>query len=99
MGGPPTSAWPPASATPGGCSRDRDHHELLPPGEQLRHDPAHAQEAFEEGGEANGRALAHEHVGAVFGTVYDVSSIMILVMLVSAVRRRQHRSQVGAPAS
>jgi len=37
--------------------------------------------AFEEGGEANGRALAylaHEHLGAVFGTVYDVSSILIL---------------------
>jgi hypothetical protein len=36
---------------------------------------------FEEGGEANGRALAylaHEHLGAVFGTVYDVSSILIL---------------------
>jgi hypothetical protein len=37
--------------------------------------------AFEEGGEANGRALAylaHEHLGQVFGTVYDVSSILIL---------------------
>lgn len=36
---------------------------------------------FEDGGEANGRALAylaHEHLGAVFGTVYDVSSILIL---------------------
>jgi hypothetical protein len=36
---------------------------------------------FEEGGEANGRALAylaHEHLGQVFGTVYDVSSILIL---------------------
>lgn len=38
-------------------------------------------EAFEEGGEANGRALAylaHEDVGNAFGTVYDVSSILIL---------------------
>ena len=36
---------------------------------------------FEPGGAANGRALAylaHEHLGAVFGTVYDVSSILIL---------------------
>lgn len=38
-------------------------------------------EAFEEGGEANGRALAylaHEQLGNTFGTVYDVSSILIL---------------------
>jgi hypothetical protein len=36
---------------------------------------------FKAGGEANGRALAyvaHEHLGEVFGTVYDVSSILIL---------------------
>jgi hypothetical protein len=36
---------------------------------------------FEEGGEANGRALAylaHEHVGEGFGTVYDISSVLIL---------------------
>ncbi len=36
---------------------------------------------FEEGGEANGRALAylaHEHFGDGFGTVYDVSTILIL---------------------
>jgi hypothetical protein len=36
---------------------------------------------FEEGGAANGRALAflaHEHVGEGFGTVYDVSSVLIL---------------------
>ena len=36
---------------------------------------------FEEGGPANGRALAylaHEHFGEVFGTVYDLSSILIL---------------------
>ena len=37
--------------------------------------------AFEEGGPANGRALAylaHEKLGEGFGTVYDVSSILIL---------------------
>lgn len=36
---------------------------------------------FEPGGAANGRALAylaHEHVGEVFGTVYDISTILIL---------------------
>jgi hypothetical protein len=36
---------------------------------------------FEEGGQANGRALAylaHEHLGAGFGTAYDVSTILIL---------------------
>jgi hypothetical protein len=37
--------------------------------------------AFEEGGEANGRALAylaHQYFGNAFGTVYDVSTILIL---------------------
>jgi hypothetical protein len=37
--------------------------------------------AFEDGGEASGRALAylgHEMLGDAFGTVYDVSSILIL---------------------
>ena len=36
---------------------------------------------FQTGGEANGRALAylaHEHLGNGFGSVYDVSSILIL---------------------
>ena len=36
---------------------------------------------FESGGEANGRALAylaHESLGTAFGTVYDISSILIL---------------------
>ncbi|MGL4304585.1 MAG: amino acid transporter [Mycobacteriaceae bacterium] len=39
------------------------------------------QEKFESGGEANGRALAylaHENLGSVFGTVYDISTIAIL---------------------
>jgi hypothetical protein len=37
--------------------------------------------AFEPGGPANGRALAylaHEKLGEVFGTVYDISSVLIL---------------------
>jgi hypothetical protein len=36
---------------------------------------------FQSGGAANGRALAylaHERVGEVFGTVYDISSVLIL---------------------
>ncbi|WP_433271948.1 amino acid transporter [Actinosynnema sp. CS-041913] len=39
------------------------------------------EEAFRPGGEANGRALAylaHEHLGGVFGTAYDLSSVLIL---------------------
>ena len=38
-------------------------------------------EAFQEGGPANGRALAylaHEHLGNVFGTIYDLSTVAIL---------------------
>ncbi|SCG67574.1 APC family permease [Micromonospora inositola] len=36
---------------------------------------------FQPGGAANGRALAflaHEHLGEAFGTVYDISSVLIL---------------------
>ncbi|MES2094180.1 MAG: amino acid transporter [Actinomycetota bacterium] len=39
------------------------------------------QEAFQAGGPANGRALAylaHEYLGPIFGTVYDISTICIL---------------------
>jgi hypothetical protein len=38
-------------------------------------------DAFREGGEAYGRALAylaHEHLGPVFGTLYDLSTVAIL---------------------
>src|SRR5688572_19018607 len=38
-------------------------------------------EAFEQGGPAYGRALAylaHEHLGHVFGTIYDLSTVTIL---------------------
>jgi hypothetical protein len=38
-------------------------------------------EAFEDGGEANGRALAflaHNYIGEVFGSIYDISTICIL---------------------
>jgi hypothetical protein len=38
-------------------------------------------EAFKEGGEANGRAmayLAHHELGEIFGTAYDISSVLIL---------------------
>jgi hypothetical protein len=38
-------------------------------------------EQFKEGGEANGRALAwiaHKYLGNVFGSVYDISTILIL---------------------
>lgn len=39
------------------------------------------EKEFEDGGDANGRALAylaHEYLGNVFGTLYDVSTIAIL---------------------
>jgi hypothetical protein len=39
------------------------------------------EDAFKAGGEANGRALAylaHHYLGQVFGTVYDISSVLIL---------------------
>ena len=40
-----------------------------------------APEKFKDGGEANGRALAylaHQYLGNAFGTVYDISTILIL---------------------
>ena len=39
------------------------------------------KEAFLKGGEANGRALAylaHKYLGEIFGTIYDISTILIL---------------------
>ena len=38
-------------------------------------------EEFAKGSEANGRALAflaHKYLGEIFGTIYDVSTILIL---------------------
>ena len=50
--------------------------------QQLRRPPCSSpHESSSEGGEANGRALAylaHEHLGDGFGTVYDISTILIL---------------------
>jgi hypothetical protein len=39
------------------------------------------EEAFAEGGKASGRAiayLAHQYLGSIFGTIYDLSTILIL---------------------
>ena len=57
------------------------HHELFSRAQQLRRRLAHSGREFEPGGEANGRALAfsaHEYLGPVFGTAYDVGAIAIL---------------------
>jgi len=56
-------------------------HERLPDRHQRHHHRAHPPAAFQTGGPANGRALAylaHENLGSVFGTVYDLSTIAIL---------------------
>ena len=56
--------------------------------------------AFEEGGQASGRALAylaHEYLGDGFGTVYDISSILILWFAGACHGRAdQHRPPVSA---
>jgi hypothetical protein len=57
------------------------HHERLPALHHAGDDPADPPAEFESGGQASGRALAylaHEQLGNGFGTLYDVSSILIL---------------------
>ena len=58
------------------------HHERLPPGQQLcHHGPDPGEGIPGPGGQASGRALAylaHEQLGNTFGTIYDISSILIL---------------------
>ena len=58
--------------------------------------------AFEEGGEANGRALAylaHAYLGDVFGTVYDLSTIADPVVRrgLGHGRAAEHRPPLPAP--
>ena len=60
----------------------------------------HAQ--FEEGGEANGRALAflaHDLLGNGFGTIYDISTITdpLVRRRVGPGRSAQHRAALPAP--
>ena len=58
--------------------------------------------AFAEGGEANGRAmayLAHQYFGSVFGSIYDVSTILILAFAggISDGRIAEPDSTLSAP--
>jgi len=54
---------------------------VVPHRDQLHHHRPHPREGVRGGGQAAGRALAflaHEKLGEAFGTVYDISSVLIL---------------------
>ncbi len=56
-------------------------HERVPDCHQRGDDAADPGGAFKDGGQANGRALAylaHQYLGNIFGSVYDISTILIL---------------------
>ena len=75
------TAGEPDREHPQAAHRRRADHVRLPGRHQLHHHRAHPADGVQPGGEANGRALAylaHELLGEGFGTVYDISSILIL---------------------